>query len=191
MTKPKVIIRRAPEYDPVAIEKIIGEGLGELGLAGRIKGRITIKPNVVMAHPKVTPSAFTRSEFLDGVLGALKNENSDVKITIAEKCGAAISTSRMFQGAGYYRLARKRKVRLQPIEEAKKTTVALQKGKIHKTIRTAKEIVEHDFLVYTPKLKTNLLAQGLTAARILSPRTPSRFPWEEITSPSMAGIWES
>jgi len=35
MAKPKVIIRRAPEYDPVAIEKIIGEGLGELGLDGR------------------------------------------------------------------------------------------------------------------------------------------------------------
>ena len=164
MAKPNVIIRRAPDYDPAAIETIIGEGLRELGLAAKVKGRVTIKPNVVMSHPKVTPAAFTRSEFLDGVLGALKNENSDVKITIAEKCGAAIPTSRMFRRAGYYRLAKKHRVKLQPIEEAKKTTVALRKGKIHKDIRTARQIVEHDFLVYTPKLKTNLLAQGLTAA---------------------------
>jgi len=35
MARPKVISRRAPEYDPAAIEKIIGEGLRELGLAGR------------------------------------------------------------------------------------------------------------------------------------------------------------
>ena len=164
MSKPRVILRRAPAYDPEAIEKIVREGLDELGLAGRVKGRVTIKPNVVMAHAKVAPSAYTRPEFLEGLVRALKSQPEVGPITVAEKCGAAIPTSRMFRRAGYYKLKKKLGFRLVPIEEGKRTTVALQKGVIHKKIKTGRDIVENDFLVYAPKLKSNVLAQGLTAS---------------------------
>ena len=164
MKKPIVILRRAPAYDPAAIEKIIREGLEELDLSSRVKGRLTIKPNVVMAHHKVTPSAFTRPEFLEGLICALKSNAGVEEITVAEKCGAAIPTSRMFRRAGYYKLKRKLGFRLVPIEEGKRKTVALKKGVVHKTIKTGRDIVENDFLVYAPKLKTNALTQGLTAA---------------------------
>jgi uncharacterized protein (DUF362 family) len=163
--KDKVILRSVPEYDPSSIKNVILEGLRELGLEEKVRGRITIKPNVVMAHPKVTPSAYTRPEFLDGLLQALEEIRPDkTVITIAEKCGAAIPTSRMFRRAGYFRLAKKHKVRLSPIEEARKKTVVLEKGKIHKIIKTARAIAERDFLVYAPKLKSNALAQGITAS---------------------------
>jgi len=164
MSKPRVILRRAPAYDPEAIEKIVREGLNELGLVDRVKGRVTIKPNVVMAHAKVAPSAYTRPEFLEGLVRALKSQPEVGPITVAEKCGAAIPTSRMFRRAGYYKLKKKLGFRLVPIEEGKRTTVALQKGVIHKKIRTGRDIVENDFLVYAPKLKSNVLAQGLTAS---------------------------
>jgi uncharacterized protein (DUF362 family) len=161
----RVLIRRADEYDPAAIAKIIRDGLERLDLTGKVKGRITVKPNVVMAHHKVAPSAYTRAEFLDGLFTALEDltpKNS--AITVAEKCGAAIPTSRMFRRAGYYKLKKKHKIKLLPIEEANKQTVRLEKGKIHEKIRTARAIAERDFLIYTPKLKTNSLAHGLTAA---------------------------
>jgi len=164
MKKPIVILRRASAYDPAAIEKIIREGLEELDLSSRVKGRLTIKPNVVMAHHRVTPSAFTRPEFLEGLIRALKSNAGVEEITVAEKCGAAIPTSRMFRRAGYYKLKRKLGFRLVPIEEGKRKTVALKKGVVHKTIKTGKDIVENDFLVYAPKLKTNSLSQGLTGA---------------------------
>lgn len=164
MKKPIVILRRAPAYNPAAIEKIIREGLEELDLSSRVKGRLTIKPNVVMAHHKVTPSAFTRPEFLEGLIRALKSNAGVEEITVAEKCGAAIPTSRMFRRAGYYKLKRKLGFRLVPIEEGKRKTVALKKGVVHKTIKTGRDIVANDFLVYAPKLKTNSLTQGLTAA---------------------------
>ncbi len=163
--KPKVILRRAESYDPEAIARIISEGLDAFGLSPRVRGKITIKPNVVMAHHKVTPSAYTRPEFLDGLLTALENRSSvAASITVAEKCGAAIPTSRMFRRAGYYRLRKKHRFRLRPIEEARKKTVPLAKGKIHEKIRTSRDIAERDFLVYAPKLKTNALSHGLTAA---------------------------
>ena len=101
----KVILRRAERYDPDAITGIIKEGLDELGLSSRVRGKITIKPNVVMAHHKVTPSAYTRPEFLAGLLTALENRSgADIGITVAEKCGSALPTSRMFRRAGYYKL---------------------------------------------------------------------------------------
>jgi uncharacterized protein (DUF362 family) len=161
----KVIIRRADEYDPAAIAKIIRDGLERLDLTGKVRGRITVKPNVVMAHHKVAPSAYTRPEFLDGLFTALEDLTpKDSAITVAEKCGAAIPTSRMFRRAGYYKLRKKHDIKLLPIEEARKKTIRLKKGRIHEKIRTARAIIERDFLIYTPKLKTNSLAHGLTAA---------------------------
>ena len=163
--KAKVILRRADAYDPSALAKIIGAGLDEFGLAPRVQGKITIKPNVVMAHHKVTPSAYTRPEFLDGLLTALEERaHGEPEIRVAEKCGAAIPTSRMFRRAGYYRLRKKHRFSLRPIEAARKKTVPLQMGKIHQKIRTSREIADRDFLIYAPKLKTNALAHGLTAA---------------------------
>ena len=163
--KEKVIIRRADDYNVENIKKIIREGLKEFGLASKIQGRVTIKPNVVMAHPKIAPSAFTRSEFLDGLLSALEDEKKgDLKITIAEKTGAGLPTSRMFRHAGYYKLKKKHRIKLLPIEEANKERIALKKGKIHKKITTAREIVDNDLLIYAPKLKGNVLSQGLTAS---------------------------
>jgi uncharacterized protein (DUF362 family) len=163
--KRKVILRRAPAYDPAAIEKIIREGIEDFGLGGRLKGKVTIKPNVVFAHPKVAPSAFTRPEFIDGLVSALKSEAAgDISIAVAEKCGAAIPTTRMFRRAGYYRLRRKHGFRLVPMDEVKKVKVPLAKGELHKEVTLAREMVDRDVLVYAPKLKTNVLAHGLTAA---------------------------
>lgn len=161
----KVILRRVQEYNPEVIQNIITEGLDELGVDKRAKKNITIKPNVVLAHHKVAPSAYTRPEFLDGLIGALRisfRENS--KITIAEKTGAGLPTSRMFRRAGYGYLKKRHGIRLLPLEEDKKSQISLSKGTVHKTITTGSSITSNDFLVYAPKLKSNVLSHGLTAS---------------------------
>jgi len=165
MGREKVLLRFVPDYDPFRIKQVIQDGLAEFGLSETPHSDITIKPNVVMAHHQIAPSAFTRSEFLDGLIQALQNGRSPAsKITVTEKCGAGIPTSRMFRRAGYYSLKKKHKIKLQPIEESKKKKIPLQKGKIHDRITTARKIVDNDFLIYTPKLKSNSLTHGLTAA---------------------------
>lgn len=165
MDKPKVILRRCPDYDSGRIREIISEGLAELGVAPRVRGRVTIKPNVVFAHRKVAPAAFTRSEFMDGLLSALEGQAApDTTFTIAERCGTAIPTSRMFRHAGYYRLRKKHRVRLVAIDEAKKVTVPLTRGTLHTSLKTARVIVERDLLVQAPKLKSNVLVLGPTAS---------------------------
>lgn len=163
--KQKVILRRCPEYDPEKITGIIREGIEAFGLSPRIRGKVTIKPNVVFAHHKIAPSAFTRPEFLDGLITALKAAAARaLKISVAEKCGAAVPTARMFRRAGYHRLRKKHGVRLVPMDEVRKVKVRLAKGQLHKEVTLAREMVDRDFLVYAPKLKTNVLAHGLTGA---------------------------
>ncbi|HDT11763.1 MAG TPA: DUF362 domain-containing protein, partial [bacterium] len=160
--KEKVIIKKTQNYHPGEIKSAVVSGLKESDLIDRIRGRITIKPNLVLAHHKVAPSAYTRPEFIDGLLSALEENASGIDtITIAEKTGVGLPTSRVFRHAGYYRLKKKHKIRLLPIEEAKKKRVHLNKSKIHQTITTARDIIHNDFLIYTPKLKSNVLSQGL------------------------------
>jgi uncharacterized protein (DUF362 family) len=163
--KEKVLLRKIANYDPIKVEKIVRDGLQELGLTSRAQGHITIKPNVVMAHHKAAPSAYTRPEFLEGVIRALQNSSEyPPSIAVAEKCGAGIPTTRMFRRAGYYKLKKRNHIKLRPIELARKKTVLLEKGKIHKKISTSLDILEKDFFISTPKLKSNSLSQGLTGA---------------------------
>ncbi len=163
--RPRVILRNVPEYDSARIEVVVREGLAELGFAGRVRGRVTIKPNAVMAHRQVAPSAFTRPEHLDGLLRALRGmAEGETRFAIAEKSGAGLPTPRIFSRAGYRRLRRQHGVRLVAIEEARKVRVPLIRGRVHDHLITAPEIADNDFLVYAPKLKTNYLSHGLTAA---------------------------
>jgi uncharacterized protein (DUF362 family) len=154
-----------PDYDPERISIVVREGLAELGLLRRVRGRVVIKPNVVMAHKKIAPSAYTRPEFMDGVLRALRGAGpAEASFTIVEKSGAGLPTPRIYRRAGYAALRKTHPVRLLAIEEAPKTIIPLLRGRLHDHIVTAPEIADNDFLVYAPKLKTNYLTQGLTAA---------------------------
>ena len=67
--EPKVILRSCRDYDPERIRTIVREGLEELGL--RPFGRTLVKPNLVAAGP-LFPHAYTRPEFGEGVLRALR-----------------------------------------------------------------------------------------------------------------------
>ena len=73
----KVIIRRCNDYDPKLISKIIKEGMEELGV--KPFGNVLLKPNTVIAHPEIFPYAFTRKEFLDGMLDAVKETSGNIK----------------------------------------------------------------------------------------------------------------
>lgn len=89
-----------PGYNPEFIQGVIAEGMEDLGIREKARGKITIKPNVVMAHHKLAPSAFTRAEFLDGLIGAVREfSGGSAEVSLAEKSGVGLPTSRMFRRA--------------------------------------------------------------------------------------------
>ncbi len=153
------------EYNPGSVASIIEQALSHIPLAKPISGKIVIKPNLVMAHPKVATESFTRKEVVEGILQVLRKQGQNIdKIDIVEKSGLGVTTATAFRHAGYRKLARKYKVRLRAMEENRRTTVVLEKGKVHSHISVAREMAERDFLVFAPKLKTNVLSHSYSGA---------------------------
>jgi uncharacterized protein (DUF362 family) len=86
------------------------------------------------------------------------------QVDIVEKSGLGVSTASMFRWAGYPQVARRYGARLRAMEEIPRRTVVLAKGKLHRHISVAREMAERDFLIFMPKLKTNVLSHGYSGA---------------------------
>jgi uncharacterized protein (DUF362 family) len=153
--KHKVIIMHCDEYDPEKISGIVKEGMQELGVKPR--GKILLKPNVVIAHPEIFPHAFTRKEFLDGVISATKALAQDVKeIAVGERSGITLPTRYNFKNAGYPTVIRKHRIKSHYFDEVKQVPVKI-KGKetLRDNLFVPKPIVECDFLINLPKFKAH------------------------------------
>jgi uncharacterized protein (DUF362 family) len=151
----RVLIMRCDEYDPDRIRAIITEGMQELGV--RPAGRILLKPNVVIAHPDKFPHAFTRKEFLDGVIAATRQMASDVKeLAVGERSGITLPTRWTFQNAGYPEIIKKHGIKVHYFDETKQVPVALKgNDRLRDTIYVPKPVAEADFLINLPKFKAH------------------------------------
>jgi uncharacterized protein (DUF362 family) len=151
--KPKVILRRCEVYDPDRIAGIVSEGIEELGV--RPQGRTLVKPNTVIAHPLYFPHAFTRPEFLDGLLTALKRHGEGTtELVVGERCGITIPTRHSFADAGYKPALRRHRVRARYFDEEPQVRIQLQSPPaLRSFIFVAQSIARCDFLVNAPKFK--------------------------------------
>lgn len=153
--KPKVILRRCEEYDPDQIAGIIKEGMQELGV--NPYGKTMLKPNVVIAHKEFFPHSYTRSEFLDGVLGGVKSHSSEIEeLSVGERSGITIPTRYNFKQAGYFPVIKKHNIKSYFFDEEKQIPVALHNEKaIRKNVFIPKSVTETDFLINLPKFKAH------------------------------------
>lgn len=127
MGKPhKVLIMRCDTYDPARIAHIVETGMAALDV--RPEGRILLKPNVVIAHPEVFPHAFTRKEFLDGVISATQTRARNPReIAVRERSGITLPTRWTFKNAGYPEI-QKHRIKARYFEEDKQVPGALQEA---------------------------------------------------------------
>ncbi|MGD9115332.1 MAG: DUF362 domain-containing protein, partial [Desulfobacterales bacterium] len=149
----KVLIMRCDEYNPAKIAGIVKEGMQELKVAPF--GKILLKPNVVLAHPEIFPYAFTRKEFLEGVIVATKERAQDVKdIAVGERSGITIPTRFNFKHAGYPEVIKKHNINVYYFDEVKQVPVKTQGSKVLRSqLFVPKPIAECDFLINLPKFK--------------------------------------
>ena len=169
MKKYNVYLGRCPDYQPDMISALIRSAVPKLNLSKSISGRIVIKPNLVMAHPKVATEGYTRAEVVEGLLQLLlENGTPPGSVRIVEKSGLGVTTSAMFRYSGYRKLSRKYGFKLTAMEESRHKIVELKHGVIHKSLHIAADMADRDFLIFMPKLKTNVLSQGFTGAMKLN-----------------------
>ena len=153
--KQKVLIRRCEAYDPDKISRIVKEGMEELDV--KPSGKILLKPNVILAHPDIFPHAFTRKEFLDGVISATKAQAEGVEeIAVGERSAITVATRYNFKNAGYPEVLKKHKIKVYYFDEVKQVPVELQKeGRLRDLIFVPKPIRDCDFLINLPKFKAH------------------------------------
>lgn len=153
--RPRVIIRSCPTYDVQRIRTIVREGMEELGL--RPYGRTLLKPNCV-ASGDMFPHAYTRPEFLDGVLQALKDRDDGhvSELAVGERCGITIPTRRAFDGAGYYPVFERLGVKHYHFEEEPQVEIRLtHPQRLRDYVFTPEPIAKADFFVNCPKFKSH------------------------------------
>jgi uncharacterized protein (DUF362 family) len=154
--KPRVIIRHCDSYDPERIRQIVREGLDELGL--KPFGRTLLKPNIV-ASGDLFPHAFTRPEFTEGVLRALRDRDDGQvqELAVGERCGITVPTREAFRGAGYNdMLARVGNVKRYCFEEEPQVEIRLtHKERLRDYVFTPEPIALADFFVNCPKFKAH------------------------------------
>src|SRR5262249_45300466 len=145
--------------DVERIRRIAREGLEELGL--RPQGRTLVKPNCV-ASGETFPHAYTRPEFLEGVLLALKDRdggNSERRMTelaVGERCGITIPTRRASDGAGSYPMFKRAGVKHYHFEEEPQVEIRLtHKERLRDYLFTPQPIANADFFVNCPKFKSH------------------------------------
>ncbi len=165
MKKYQVYLGCCNQYDADKVAAVIQLALEKIPLPRPISGKVAIKPNLVMAHPKVATECYSRPEVVEGVLKIIPRFGKNIeKIDIVEKSGLGVPTASMFRRAGYRKLKKKYGVNLRAMEEIKHSTIVLEKGRLHSHITIAKEMADRDFLVFVPKLKTNVLAHAYSGA---------------------------
>jgi uncharacterized protein (DUF362 family) len=154
-SRPRVIIRRCPTYDVERIRSILREGLEELDL--RPHGRTLVKPNCVASGPTF-PHAFTRAEFLEGMLLALRDRDDGRvrELAVGERCGITIPTRTSFEGAGYYPVFKRTGVKHYHFEEVPQVEIPLRhEGRLRDYVFTPEPIAKADFFVNCPKFKSH------------------------------------
>ena len=152
---PTVILKNCSEYDPGRIERIALEGLEILDLTPH--GRTLVKPNVVAAG-EFFPHAYTRPEFIEGVLRALKKRGNGIReLAVGERSGITMPTRFTFKFAGYYEMARRvGDVKLYHFEENTQVEIPLyHQGRLRDSFYTPEPVAKADFFVNCPKFKAH------------------------------------
>jgi uncharacterized protein (DUF362 family) len=154
-SRPRVILRRCPSYDVERIRTIVREGLEELDL--RPHGRTLVKPNVVASGP-MFKDAYTRPEFIEGVVKALRDrgEGRMSELAVGERCGITIPTRTAFDGAEYYPMFKRTGVKHYHFEEEPQVEIRLtHKERLRDYLFTPEPVAKADFFVNCPKFKSH------------------------------------
>lgn len=154
-TRHQALIMRCDRYNPDMIAEIVEKGMETLHVTP--SGKILLKPNVVIAHPEVFPNAFTRPEFLDGVITAVKQRAVDVaELAVGERSGITLPTRFTFKMAGYDKVLKRQKVKAHYFDESRQVPFKLErKENLRDNMFFPKPVVEADFLINLPKFKAH------------------------------------
>ena len=153
--RPQVILRFCPAYDVPTIRAIIHDGLRQLNI--HPFGRTLIKPNLVSSG-NLFDHAYTRAEFMEGVLLAIRDANDGriSELAVGERSGITIPTRYAFSGAGYDKMLKRLKVKRYCFDEEQQVEYQLHhQGRLRNYIFVPEVITKTDYFINCPKFKAH------------------------------------
>jgi uncharacterized protein (DUF362 family) len=153
--KHKVMIMKCDDYDATKIAGIIKEGMEEMGATPT--GKTMLKPNCVIAQKEFFPLAFTRKEFIEGVIIATKEKGEGIEeLSMGERCGITVPTRFVFKEAEYPEVLKRHGVKPYYFDECRQVPVTIsRKENLRKRLFVPKPVAECDFLINLPKFKAH------------------------------------
>lgn len=174
MAKPKVVLVKFSERpDEKEIRRAIESIFNKLQVEEKsVKDKtIIIKPNVVVAaEPE---SGAVTDPVLCKVIADLLGELGAEPI-IAESSAVGVDTEKAFEKAGYLKL-RELGYKVLDLKKDEKVKVRIPNGKELKEIELPKTVVEADFVISVPKMKTHDQALVTLSMKNLKGLIPDKF----------------
>lgn len=153
----RVFLRSCKDYDPEAIRTIVRETMEALDL--RPKGRVLVKPNLVIVQKKAFVNAHTRAEFTDGVLAGLRDRELPGEVTelaVGERCGITMPTRMVWGQADYGPVLKKHGAKRYLFDECTQVEIPLtHPDRLRDAVFTPEPIARADFFVNLPKFKAH------------------------------------
>jgi uncharacterized protein (DUF362 family) len=118
---------------------------------------VLVKPNPVLPQPQFFPHCFTRSEFMDGLLHAVRDRGEKVDdLVVGERSGLSIPSRKAFSLAGYPPVLRRHRARAEYFDEYPSVPVRLHHPQaLRPLIYVARGVTRCDFLVNAAKFKAH------------------------------------
>ncbi len=159
--RPRVILRRCPDYKVDRISGIIRESMQALDC--RVAGDVFLKPNVVTANRRYIHNSYTHPDVTEAMVNVLRQAYAPESLCIGESGGYGIPSRLFFKESGYMDLANRIGIDLYDLNEHKLVKVKLARALWHKEILLSRYIHAADYKIWLPKLKFHIFA-GITNA---------------------------
>lgn len=163
MKKPRVILRKCPDYDTDRILGIMRESVTDLGT--EIKGRVFIKPNVVTANRRYIHDSYTHPSVTAAMIRLVKEKNPQ-DLVVGESGGYGIPTRLFLKESGYMDMCREEGARLVDLNEHPLVKKTLSRARWHKAMLLSRFIAEADTKIWLPKLKYHIFCSITCALKL-------------------------
>lgn len=163
MKRPRVILRKCPDYDPDRIRGIMEESVADLGT--EIRGKVFLKPNVVTANRRYIHDSFTHPAVTAAMIRLVKARSPE-SLVVGESGGFGIPTRLFFKESGYTAMCREEDARLVDLNEHPLVPKTLSRARWHKTMLLSRFIAEADTKIWLPKLKYHIFASITCALKL-------------------------
>ncbi len=156
----KVSVVKCDSYDEELVLQKVREALDLVGFQIKQDSKVLLKPNVLSAKSP-DEAVTTHPSVINAVCKILKERKC--KISISDSSGMGVGGTReAFKKTGIEKIAKRYDAELIPFEESKIVYKKIN-GKILKGIHVSKSLLDADFIINMPKLKTHTLV-GYTGA---------------------------